>query len=200
MATVVEVSQPESPPQPQRKAAPPTRKRERGEGRIFLKPGSSRWWIQYYAAGKRFRESCGSANKQDAIGLLQKRLTAIRENRFSPESRKLRVRDLLADFQRDYRDNGKKSIKQATRRWERHLAPEFGHLHVTQVTPVLVDRYIDKRQQAGAAPATINRELAVLKPVRPSILGHAGQWWRVGDRNKCPNTVGRHQPPIPTMH
>jgi integrase len=51
----------------------------------------------------------------------------------------------------------------------KHLRPFFGKLTLDQITPFLVEKYIHKRRQeltrrkTPAAPATINRELAVLK-------------------------------------
>jgi integrase len=43
-------------------------------------------------------------------------------------------------------------------------------MKASQVTSVLLNKYVDKRQEAGAANGTINRELAALK--RMFNLGH----------------------------
>jgi len=48
-------------------------------------------------------------------------------------------------------------------RWRMHLAPYFAGLPASQVTGERVMQYAIKRQNAGAANATINRELALLK-------------------------------------
>ena len=64
---------------------------------------------------------------------------------------------------RDYRINAKKSIGHAEFRWTKHLKPFFGIYRAVQVTSEAVARYIESRQQEGAANATINRELAALK-------------------------------------
>jgi len=47
--------------------------------------------------------------------------------------------------------------------WSLHLKPFFGALRALDVSSGLVAKYVDSRQQEGAANATINRELAALK-------------------------------------
>lgn len=44
-----------------------------------------------------------------------------------------------------------------------HLYPFFDEHLVTEVTPGLISEYKAKRRQEGAAPATINREIALMK-------------------------------------
>ena len=68
--------------------------------------------------------------------------------------------ELYQDVERDYRINKSKSFEMLKLRWKLHLQPFFGQLKATQVTSETVSRYIDLRQQAGAANATVNRELA----------------------------------------
>jgi integrase len=64
---------------------------------------------------------------------------------------------------RDYRINGRKSLADAEARWNHHLKPFFGSMRAVDVTSEQLARYVDKRQQADAANASINRELAALK-------------------------------------
>ncbi len=84
--------------------------------------------------------------------------------------KKTRISELAEDFIRDYKINGKTSLGDAETRWRLHLEPFFGRLKASQVTSVLLNMYVDKRQQEGAANGTINRELAALK--RMFNLGH----------------------------
>lgn len=57
------------------------------------------------------------------------------------------------------------------------LQPHFGHLRHDQVTRKLCREYIDTRQRNGVKPATIARELCVLKTaVRYSHPASNGQW------------------------
>jgi site-specific recombinase XerD len=54
-------------------------------------------------------------------------------------------------------------LDDAEARWNLHLKPAFGHLRASQMSTDAINRYVDARQGAGAANATINRELAALK-------------------------------------
>lgn len=66
---------------------------------------------------------------------------------------------------RTSRINYRKSLDDAEARWNLHLKPFFGVIRAVDVSSVLIGRYVDTRQQEGAANATINRELAALKRI-----------------------------------
>jgi integrase len=70
---------------------------------------------------------------------------------------------LAEDFLSEYRANGRRSIGNAEARWLLHLKPFFGAHRATQVTTLVLNRYIESRQQQGAKNATCNRERAALK-------------------------------------
>jgi integrase len=136
----------------------------RPKGCIYQRPDSSVWWIKYSLNGKSFRESTHSENRRKAVKLLERRLGEIGTGAFvGPEVDKVTVQELAEDYLRDYRINGKRSIRHAEFRWTKHLRPFFGIYRAMQVTSESVARYIESRQQEGAANATINRELAALK-------------------------------------
>ncbi|NOX33421.1 MAG: site-specific integrase [Deltaproteobacteria bacterium] len=69
---------------------------------------------------------------------------------------------LSEDFLRDYRINQKKSLNKARKSVD-HLKKVFELFHVPEITTPKINIYIEKRINAGAANATINRELAALK-------------------------------------
>jgi integrase len=75
---------------------------------------------------------------------------------------KLTFNDLAQDFIRDYRVNGKRSLGKAEKSVER-LAQVFGRHRAISISAQDVRAYIEKRQRAGLANGTINRELAALK-------------------------------------
>jgi integrase len=83
----------------------------------------------------------------------------------------MRITELADDFLRDYKINGKSSGPDAETRWRLHLEPFFGALRASEVTSDLLNKYVDRRQNQGAANGTINRELAALK--RMFNLGRA---------------------------
>jgi integrase len=146
--------------------------RTRGSGGLFRQKTSSIWWIKYYKDGKPHRESTGTSNKTKAGRKLEKRLAEINTGTFvEPEIDRITIENLSEDFLRDYKINGKSSYPDAESRWRLHLQPFFGSLRIKQVTSVLLNKYVDKRQEDGAANGTINRELAALK--RMFNLGRA---------------------------
>jgi len=138
--------------------------RTRGSGGLFRQKTSSIWWMKYYKDNKPYRETTETSDKRKAAKKLEQRLAEINTGKFvEPEVEKLLVSDLAEGFLRDYKINGKSSLPDAEARWRLHLEPFFGSLRVKQVTSFLLDSYVDMRQDAGAANATINRELAALK-------------------------------------
>lgn len=64
---------------------------------------------------------------------------------------------------------------------EKHLEPHFGTLPVEKLTALDVEKYRQARTAAGAAPATVNRELHVFS----AVLGRAAAWGLI-DRSPLP--------------
>jgi integrase len=70
----------------------------------------------------------------------------------------------MDDLLREYRINNRKSIDDAETRWKLHLKPAFAHIRASDLCRTdAVERYIESRQKEGAANATINREMSLLK-------------------------------------
>ena len=135
-----------------------------GKGSLYKREGSPMWWIKYYRHGRAFRESTKTTDENKAAKILRQRLSEINQGTFmGPQLERTKVDDLAEMFIRDYRINGKKSIDDAEARWKNHLKPFFGSMRAVDVSSEQLARYVDKRQQEGAASATINRELAALK-------------------------------------
>lgn len=74
----------------------------------------------------------------------------------------MRFDELAEDFLADYRVNQKRSLNRAERSIG-HLKKVFGGMRATDITTPRINDYIEKRLSAGAAHATVNRELAALK-------------------------------------
>lgn len=146
-------------------------RRQRGTGRIFLPKGSSVWWLQYYQNGVKQRESAQTSDRRLALEKLKFRIAEVTTGAVTGLTpKKTRISELADDFIRDYKINGRTSLNDAETRWKLHLEPFFGRMKASQVTSVLLNKYVDKRQEVGAANGTINRELAALK--RMFNLGH----------------------------
>jgi hypothetical protein len=143
----------------------------RGEGRVFQRRGSSKWWISYYAPrdGRyvEHRES-GGEKESEARKLLKERLREVAVHKSGlrafqgPRQERVTVEELLKDLEADYEMKGRKSLPQL-RSHMKHVKAHFGLDRALAVTTDRVTRFILDRQRAGAAPATINREVEVLQ-------------------------------------
>jgi integrase len=75
----------------------------------------------------------------------------------------VKVADLLALVQRDYRDKKKRSLYTVNLYINNQLVPYFGDRVANFVLESHIDEYKDQRKEEKASEVTINRELAVLK-------------------------------------
>jgi integrase len=148
------------------------RKKARGLGFIYQptykdkRTGESKtastWWIQYSVRGRRHRESSGSANPNVASRLLRDRLGAAAQGKpVGPNVDRTTFEELAHILVEDYA-NGRRSLERI-RDSLRHLQGFFADHLAVDITSDQVTRYINWRQKNGAAPATINRELAALR-------------------------------------
>jgi integrase len=136
-------------------------KRARGSGSIFQN-GSSVWWIQFYERGIARRESAHSTDYKVAEKLLKRRLAEVETKTFVPREN-IRIDELIEDLRAEYKEKNRKSLCQVGKRWELHLAPFFTRMRVSDIDTDRIRRYSDFRRGQGASPATLNRELSILK-------------------------------------
>jgi hypothetical protein len=142
----------------------------RGNGAVFKHPRSRFLWIRYSCKGKLYRESSGTDDPKKATKKLKQELAEVMADRhgisdFVPNSQ-LRVRDLLDALAADYDLRQVKSIR-AIRSHMKPLRDALGCVRAQEITPEMVDRYIENRiaekevrgkADKGAARATVNRE------------------------------------------
>lgn len=120
--------------------------------------------IRYYRNGQRIEESTGFTKHEEAKSLLKQREAAIDKGvPITARSTRLTFDDAVKDVESDYRVNKKKSIDGLERRIRLHLLPAFGGRTLAAVTTAEVRAFSARRLDAGAAPAEINRELAIVK-------------------------------------
>jgi hypothetical protein len=134
---------------------------DRGTAKPYLR--GKIWWIKYYVPGEREPryESSNSTVKNDAIRLLNRRRTEIDNRQIS--SGTATDGDLLDLYLADQRKQKRRSYKQAEGYVRLHLEPGFGKLKASSITSAAVNRFIDQKQTAGYANATINRWLEALR-------------------------------------
>jgi len=138
-------------------------RRPKGTGRVYERNGI--WWVRYSVSGNRKDESSGSAVKKDAEKLLKIRLAAVATGTLAVIRREksTRVKDLLELVRISYRSRRRRSLADLESRLDKTIMPLVGHKRAAEFSPRDIDEYIGNRRDTGAADATINRELAIVR-------------------------------------
>lgn len=123
----------------------------------------STWWVKYYRNGKPFFESTRSDEKSAAKRLLAIRLGSVAKDEPLPPKHRAFMRELFDDVVVHYKNNELKSTPILLMKLDAHLLPAFGDYRGIDVTSADISRYVSKRKEAGAANATVNRELSTIK-------------------------------------
>src|SRR3990172_9583516 len=123
------------------------------------------WYIDYVLDGKRKWESVGQVgtfSKQHAKKLLALRKTEILQGKFNAP--KPKVIPTFSEFARDYLEFAKGNKKS----WDRDmyalrsLEPFFGNYKLTDISPILIEKYKLERKQT-VSTRTVNIELSLLR-------------------------------------
>ena len=146
-------------------------------GSVFQKVPGGVWHIQYYGphpqTGKRVcrKEYVSLPSKDAAQKELVKRLAAVGEGitvaigRERPTVSQLFER-LIRETENEERSAARPSRKSEGQRWTwAHLKPVLGYRLAEQVRSAEIEKYKTQRLDEGAAPATVNRELALLRRI-----------------------------------
>ena len=122
------------------------------------------WWLKYSRDGRAYFESSGSKKHEDAKRLLRLREGDIEKGvPVTPKIGRLRFDEAVDDVKAEYKANGRKSLDVVEGRVRVHLTPFFAGKRMSVITTAHVRTYSNRRLAEGAAPATVNRELAILK-------------------------------------
>lgn len=130
----------------------------RGTGGVFLR--GTTWYLDYSVDGIRHKESAHTTVKSEAITLLKKRLGQAQAGLIAAGNPDMAL--LLDQVAADYKANRRKSTATAERRIG-HLKDRWGKVKAKAFTTSQVHIHIAERTAAQIAPATINRELAILR-------------------------------------
>ncbi|HBE44333.1 MAG TPA: hypothetical protein DDW17_02475 [Deltaproteobacteria bacterium] len=132
---------------------------------LYKRSGSPFYWISFRLNGRKICESTKTTNKKLAGKIYAKKITEIAEGRWFPnEARKRTFEELRDRYMRDHSRINKKpksSLRDETS--FRHLSEFFGSLTLAEITPARISEYKSSRRIEGAKPATLSRELEVLR-------------------------------------
>ena len=139
---------------------PARRPRQRGEGSLYQRGRT--WWVQYFVNGRRVRESAETTNRRAAQDFLNGRLGHVVQGKpILPRVDRVRYDELAADLRRHYETTGTRNLTEADKRLE-PLKAFFTGCRASGIGTDDVTTYVERRQAAGLANGTINRELAML--------------------------------------
>jgi integrase len=139
-------------------------RRERGEGGLFLIKGSPIW----YTKVKGRRKSTGTRIKEEAKHILKARLGRELLGIADPaDLRRITYEDARAALIADYKNNERASLKTLkdgtlTVDGMKYVDKFFAGRPVVDISRDDVQSFIESRRRDGAAPATINRNTALL--------------------------------------
>ena len=137
-------------------------KRGHGEGGLYRR--GRIWWLKYYVDRYPVYESGRTKDKKVAETLLRKRLAQVELNQVpDPETRTLKVEELLRLLISDYSVHKRASIGQLVSRVNLHLSPLLGAVRAQELSFRHVHAYIQQRRKQRASDTTINRELEHLR-------------------------------------
>jgi integrase len=104
----------------------------------------------------------GVSHAKDALIQLKASLLKERRTGAIAASARVRIGDLFCLIQDDYKQAGRKSLRDVKSRWKNHLKAAFADVAVGELTTDSIARYIRARQKDKATAGSINRELAVI--------------------------------------
>ena len=139
----------------------------RGAGSLFKQAGSPNWYSSFSRRGVEHVESCGTADLKAARRVHRRRLDMLASERqghetvLTPREKRVTVGELLDALALDYELRQVKSLPQARSHLKR-VRGAFGDWRAAGLTDEAVDAYIQQRVEAGAPPATVNRETQLL--------------------------------------
>ena len=131
---------------------------------LYQRPGSAVWWARFSVGGRRLRMSTGCTGEQDAARWAKAKEGGLVTGQTSAEtirSDRVKWEEARADLLAFYSASGTRDVVEVAPRLA-HVDGYFAGRRIASIGPADSTRYAQKRQEAGAANATVNRELAVL--------------------------------------
>jgi integrase len=130
-------------------------------GTLFKKRGSKQWQMGVSIGGRQVCKSAHTTNKGIAKKLLARWETEVFEGRYQLIRTKAPTFEEWAEEFLPRISYPKTRSRYASS--VNNLKPKFARLRLSQITPDLIEDFKDERLADSAGPATINRDLAVLR-------------------------------------
>ncbi len=133
------------------------------------------WYVDYYAKGERVQESTGTASRREAEKFYALRISEVERGEYWKP-----VRITLSEFGKRYLEYAKANKRSWLRDQQmmEHLNEVLGSAVLSDIGPFEIEQYKLARVQS-VSPATVNREIALLK----HMFNMAEQWGLYRGRN-----------------
>lgn len=162
-----------------RNLAPGQKLAEHGIVAECTKSGDIRYSVNVMVDGQRVHRVVGRASdgvtREQAERYIEKVRTDARQERLDlPQGRKLHrsVKEAAEDYLKRMASTKGKDLANKKRHLEQRLVPALGTLRIDKLTKFRLLQYRKARQDEGATPATVNREMATLS----HLLNRAVEW------------------------
>jgi integrase len=138
----------------------------RGLGRVYRPRVGGRqtgvWWIDYSVRGERHRESSGTTVRSDAQRLLRQRIAEREVGKVVGRPDRVTFKEIREGLKRHYEREGNRSLRRAQQALH-HLETFLGaKRRAIEITRHLVNSYIERRLEEGAARSTATYEVRIL--------------------------------------
>jgi hypothetical protein len=123
------------------------------------------WYYDFLYRGGRYTGCIGPILRTVAKEILAKKKAEAVEGRYELPSKKPtpKLEEFAQEYFAYYRANRRPRSAERHETSYRAMRPTFGHIRLSDITPLAIERYKRQRKEEGVSEATINRELAFLK-------------------------------------
>lgn len=148
------------------------------------------WWMSLTYQGQQVRRSTGTADRRLAEAVLAKVKVRMIEGQYFDrlEEQERTFGEMMARYVQERVIGNSLHGERRARAILAHLLPVFGTKTLAEVSPKAIVAYKVMRQQDGAKPATIVKELALMKAAF-NVAIREWEWCR--DNPVCRVTFGR---------
>jgi site-specific recombinase XerD len=122
------------------------------------------WWTCIRYKGRRIQKSLETSDRRLAKDIEAKIRTEIVEGSYFEKlvGQNKTFKDMMDRFMKEYAPKVSSNMQRSYTTSLKHLNPFFGESNLLSISPKMVSRYKVLRNDEGAAPASVNRELSML--------------------------------------
>lgn len=123
------------------------------------------FWFTISQEGKRIQISTRTNNRKLAQRICAKAITEVQEGRWfeGVKGKSITVPELLDRYCKEREKTRARNTILRDKTLKKHIAGYFGQYSLANVTPDICNEYRQHRYEQGKAPATVNRELTLLR-------------------------------------